>query len=183
MMATNLAGANEKEAAVIESFRSAMRSFTGTVCLITTCTQDDEWRGMAATAVTSVSMEPPASLVCINRSTTLHPALHVSGHFCINVLHQDQHGLIDSFASSKHRARRFQTGDWRQGQCGLPYLPNAQSNVFCRIFKIETVGTHDVMFGSVFDVKLRDDHDPLLYGQGAYLRQARVVPPQVLAAE
>lgn len=156
-----------------EQFRAAMRTFTGTVSVITTCTKDGEWRGMAATAVTSVAMAPPTCLVCVNRETTLHPALVTAGRFCINVLHRDHHALIASFTSSQLRESRFQAGTWRHDSAGLPFLEDAQSNIFCAMFERIPVGTHDVILGRVLEVKVRADHDPLLYGGGSYFRQAR----------
>jgi flavin reductase len=154
------------------AFRTAMRTFTGIVSLITACTEEGEWRGMAATAVTSISMEPPTCLVCVNRDTSLYPAIIAGRRFCINAMHQDHHGLIWSFTNSEHRDSRFQSGRWLVGRDDVPFLEDAQSNIFCEMFDSISVGTHDVIFGHVVDVKLRLDHDPLLYGHGAYLRQA-----------
>lgn len=158
---------------IADQFRSAMRTFAATVSVITTRTEDGEWRGMAATAVTSVSMAPPTCLICVNRETTLHPALLTSRRFCINAMHRDHHELIDSFASSRNRDSRFMSGQWRCDAAGVPYLEDAQSNIFCEMFDHHPVGTHDVVFGHVVDVKVRCDHDPLLYGDGTYFRLAK----------
>lgn len=156
-----------------DRFRAAMRTFTGTVSVITTCTTEGEWRGMAATAVTSVSMAPPTCLICVNRETTLYPALVTFGRFCINAMHRDHHELIASFASSHMRDNRFQSGQWRRDGAGIPFLEDAQSNIFCEMFERFAVGTHDVILGRVVEVKVRADHDPLLYGGGSYFRQAK----------
>lgn len=156
-----------------EQFRAAMRTFTGTVSVITTCTAEGEWRGMAATAVTSVSLAPPTCLICVNRETTLYPALVASERFCINVMHRDHHELIASFAHSQLRDSRFQLGEWRCDGAGVPFLEDAQSNIFCELFDRFPVGTHDVILGRVGEVKVRADHDPLLYGGGSYYRQAK----------
>ncbi|WP_162918439.1 flavin reductase family protein [Taklimakanibacter deserti] len=156
-----------------ESFRTAMRTFAGTVSVITTCGPEGEWRGMAATAVTSVSMAPPTCLICVNREATLHPALITSRRFCINAMHHDHHALIGSFASSHLRDSRFLSGQWRVDGAGVPFLEDAQSNIFCEMFDRHPIGTHDVVFGRVVEVKVRPDHDPLLYGDGAYYRLAK----------
>lgn len=172
MTLTSLTATCQDNGDVSDAFRAAMRTFTGIVSLITTCTDDGDWRGMAATAVSSISMDPPTCLICINRETTLYPALMASGRFCINAMHQDHHALMWSFTSSKHRESRFQAGSWRRWDDGVPFLENAQSNIFCEMFKSVSVGTHDVIFGHVTKVMLRSDHDPLLYGNGTYLGQA-----------
>ena len=56
-------------------FRLAMRKLASTVTVLTT-READEHHGMAATAVTSLSTEPPSLLVCVNRSASLHDPLH-----------------------------------------------------------------------------------------------------------
>ncbi len=154
------------------AFRAAMRSFTGIVTLVSARTPEGEWRGMAATAVTSVSMDPPSCLVCINRSASLYPAVMATRRFCINAMHQDHHALMPSFTRPEHRDSRFELGPWRAGRDGIPYVDGAQSNIFCVLMDRFTVGTHDVVIGRVTEVKLRPDLDPLLYGNGSYMRQA-----------
>jgi flavin reductase len=158
--------------AMEELFRAAMRTFTSSVTLVTSRTVEGEWRGLAATAVTSVSMAPPTCLVCVNREASLYSAVIASRLFCINAMHQDHHALMASFTTSENRGARFLSGAWRPGRDGLPFLENAQFNIFCEIFDRFSVGTHDVVVGRVLEVKSRPDRDPLLYGDGAYLRQA-----------
>ena len=52
-------------------FRKAMRRLTSAVTVITTAHEDRRY-GMTATAVTSVSADPPSLLICVNRSASLH---------------------------------------------------------------------------------------------------------------
>ena len=163
--------ASATAAEITDGFRAAMRTVTGTVMLVTTCDSVGGWRGMAATAFSSVSMEPPSCLVCINRGSSVYPALIETGRFCINVVHQDQHDLMPSFTKPGLRAERFRTGEWTSGEYGLPYLADAQSNVFCMLTDSVSVGTHDVLIGAAIAVLTRSGHDPLLYGNGSYLRQ------------
>ena len=180
MISTVLSGADSKgdegRGSTSETealFRAAMRTFTGSVTLVTSRTPEGEWRGMAATAVASVSMAPPTCLFCVNHDATLYPAVIASRLFCINVMHQDHHALMPSFTNAANRSGRFQSGPWRTGRDGIPFLDNAQSNIFCEIFGRLPVGTHDVVVGRVVEVMSRRDSDPLLYGGGVYLRQTK----------
>lgn len=154
------------------AFRAAMRLFTGTVTIVTACAPDGTWRGIAATAVTSVAMDPPTLLVCVNRGSSLHPALVATRRFCVNGMHQDHHGLMPGFTKPEHREGRFRTGDWRHGPDGVPVLAGAQFSILCEVAECASVGTHDVVLGRVREVATRADWDPLLYGAGTYLRQA-----------
>lgn len=164
--------AGEAAEAVEAAFRAAMRLFTGTVTIVTTRAPDGEWRGIAATAVTSVSMAPPTLLVCVHRGSSIHPALVATRLFCVNGMHQDHHGLMPGFSKPEHRAARFLAGDWRHGTGGVPVLAGAQFSILCEVAECASVGTHDVVLGRVLEVATRADWDPLLYGDGTYLRQA-----------
>src|SRR3546814_11559677 len=66
--------------------RAAMRRLAATVTVISTRADDGIRHGMTATAVTSVSADPPAVLACVNRSAALHAQLHLGPLFCINLL-------------------------------------------------------------------------------------------------
>lgn len=156
---------------IADAFRTAMRTVTGTVTIVTARSSAGEWRGMAATAFSSVSMEPPTCLVCINRGSSVYPALIETKRFCVNVMHQDHHDLMPSFTKPELREERFWSGAWACGDDGLPYLAGAQSNVFCALIGSVSVGTHDVLIGTALAVLTRPDHDPLLYGNGSYMRQ------------
>ena len=69
-----------------QNFRSTMRRFPATVTVITACASGDQRdHGMTVTAVTSVSMEPPSLLVCLNNRTLLHELLLCRPDFIVNV--------------------------------------------------------------------------------------------------
>jgi flavin reductase len=77
-------------------FRKAMRTLASAVSIVSTA-HDDRRFGMTATAVCSLSMQPPTLLVCVNQSTSLHHPLLSAGRFCINILHADQDELARTF--------------------------------------------------------------------------------------
>ncbi|MBP7705041.1 MAG: flavin reductase [Caulobacter sp.] len=72
-----------------DAFRSAQRRLASSVAVITA----GAWEGavgMTATAVTSVSMDPPSLLVCVNRSATLHGAVMRTGRFRVTYLRTER---------------------------------------------------------------------------------------------
>jgi flavin reductase (DIM6/NTAB) family NADH-FMN oxidoreductase RutF len=81
------------------AFRQAMRGIAGTAHLVTTSDAAGAWHGMAATAVTSVSMDPPSLLVCINRDATTRSPVEARGAFCVNVLAADHRDHCNRFGS------------------------------------------------------------------------------------
>ena len=153
--------------AVVPDFRKAMRRLAATVTLISTIDASGRRHGMAATAVNSVSMDPPTLLICVNQAASLHAPLIERGRFCINVLMPAHHELVGRFSGQKSGEDRFDAGDWRiEGTSGLPYLHGAQCNLFCRIESVTPVGTHSVIIAAVETVQVHDDVMPLIYANG-----------------
>ena len=158
-----------------QDFKSAMRRLAATVCIVSTA-DEDGWHGMTATAVTSVSMDPPSVLVCVNTTATLHKVLHSGGRFCINLLRASQESYAGTFSSSKIRgADRFADHAWKASDetDGLPYLVEAQSNMFCDIDQAVSYGTHTIFIGRVNSVRNGELVSPLLYAGPTTLRTGR----------
>src|SRR5919108_2395583 len=68
-----------------EQFKAGMRALAGAVNIIASVNAGHRY-GMTATAVCSVSAEPPTVLACINKLATTHGAVMKSKMFCVNVL-------------------------------------------------------------------------------------------------
>ena len=158
-----------------QDFKSAMRRLAATVCIIATA-DEDGWHGMTATSVTSVSMDPPSVLVCVNTTTTLHKVLHSGKRFCVNLLRASQEAYAGTFASSKIRgADRFADHAWKanEDEGGLPYLVDAQANLFCDIDHMVPYGTHTIFIGRVNAIRIGELVSPLVYADGQYLATRR----------
>jgi flavin reductase (DIM6/NTAB) family NADH-FMN oxidoreductase RutF len=161
--------------ALQQDFKSAMRRLAATVSIIAT-TDEDGWHGMTATSVTSVSMDPPSVLVCVNTTASLHKVLHAGRRFCVNLLRASQESYAGTFSSSKIRgADRFAEHAWKASdeEDGLPYLVDAQANLFCDIDQTISYGTHTIFIGRVSAIRIGELVSPLLYADGQYLATRR----------
>jgi len=147
-------------------FRRAMRTLASAVSIISTARGNKPF-GMTATAVTSMSMEPPSLLVCINQSAGLHGPLLESRRFCVNILHGHQTDLANVFGS-KQEKDRFAFGEWATDAHGVPYLVQAQANVICDVDDTHAYGTHTIVIGKVRRVHVRGSVNPLIYQDGRY---------------
>lgn len=148
------------------AFRNAMRRFASTVSIISV-QSGSERHGTTATAVTSVSLDPPSLLVCINQDSRLHEFLRKEERFCVNVLQVGNLPVSRAFSSAISSVERFAHGDW-QADHGIPYLADAQANLFC-VREVEVpYGSHTIFIGRVFDARVRNDIRPLLYRNGGY---------------
>src|SRR6266852_1405794 len=122
-----------------------MRRFPAAVTVITT-SADGVDVGMTATAVTSLSVQPPSLLVCINRTSGFHKQIEGSGCFCVNILRVDHQEISAALGGAQPAAERFATGNWLH-RGGIPYLANAQASIFCRKSALFAHTTHSVVIG------------------------------------
>lgn len=151
-------------------FREAMRRVASTVNVISICV-DGQPLGITATAVSSLSMEPPSLLVCINRAAFVHAKMEDSAHFGVNVLHRDQEPLATMFADRAQHALRFAAG-WETDGVNPPRLIEAQASIRCRRIDSHAFGTHSIFIGQVESAVVREDIHPLVYLNGRYLSVA-----------
>ena len=147
-------------------FKQAMRRVASTVNVITVCV-GGEPMGITATAMSSLSLDPPSLLICINRTASLHSPLEDVSHFCVNVLHRSQEEIGRMFADKSRRELRFATG-WQVDCARPPQLADAQAAILCRRIRHFPYGTHSIFIGEVEEVAVREDVDPLLYVDGRY---------------
>jgi flavin reductase (DIM6/NTAB) family NADH-FMN oxidoreductase RutF len=152
-----------------EDFRLAMRRLAGGVSIISGAGPDGPL-GVTATAVTSLTADPPSILCCLNRSLQLEAAVKETGRFGVNMLRADHHDLAKRFAGM-HGARgsaKFEQGNWTILPSDVPALTDSLVTFDCRVDHILEVGTHSIFVGVIADVHFGESGDPLVYCNGAF---------------
>ena len=157
---------SEIDQSVSQDFRQAMRRVASTVNVITICPGGAPM-GITATAMSSLAMDPPSLLVCINRMAAMHASMEDVSHFCVNVLHRDQEAIAQMFADRRQHALRFTSG-WTVDCERPPRLIDAQAAILCRRTEHHRFATHSIFIGVVEEVALREDVNPLVYLNGDY---------------
>ena len=153
---------------VSAAFRTAMRRLASAVAVVTAKGPDGP-TGMAATSLTSMTMDPPAILVCVNRSASLHACLSEGTPFTVSLLARHQRDVSAAFGGAVPREQRFGVGQWTADERGLLILDEAQANLSCVAELLVPYGTHTVVIGKVDSVRLSGEVDPLIYQDGKYL--------------
>lgn len=152
-----------------EDFRQGMRRLAASVTILTTRMADGTRIGMTATAVCSVSGDPPTLLCCINRTNATRTAFAESGIYAVNVLAAGEDDIATRFATPMSPEERFARGAWTTLSTGAPILEDAVASFDCRIAQIAEIGSHSIFFGEVLSVNVRGAHvAPLLYAHGGY---------------
>ncbi len=138
-------------------FREGMSRLGAAVNLIATDGEAGR-HGFTASAVCSVTDDPPTLLVCINRGVRSHDAFLANRCLSVNVLAGSQENLSGVFADrTVDMDARFAAAaetEWLVGGTGAPLLASAIASFDCRIGTVSPVGTHSVVFCDVLDVRL-----------------------------
>ena len=151
-------------------FKQAMRQLAGGVALVSTV-HEGVRHGLTVTAVSSLTMDPPALLISVNRHASAFDALVKSGQFCVNLLTHAQSDLAGAFARKPDGDARFLNGTWREGALGLPVLENAVASISCRLQNQVTYGTHAILIGAVEHLEIASEPvPPLIYLSGEFCR-------------
>jgi len=148
-------------------FRRVLGHFATGVTIVTTCDSDGRPTGLTASAFTSVSLDPPLVLVCIDHKSQSHGPLVDGGRFAVNILSVDQEALSRKFATT--RLDKFDGVAYRLSPLGLPILAEALAHLECVTVSTHVEGDHTILVGRVEDVSAGSGH-PLLYYCGQYER-------------
>lgn len=143
-----------------------MRHVAATVYAVTTGHGGERF-GILATAVSSLSFEPPSLLVCVNRSASLHDPLANADVFAVNILGLGNRDVAEQFMGAPNE-ERFAVGDW-QDVHGAPVLVSAQSSLVCRRVHCHEFGTHSIFIGELVAAHHRENAAPLTYYDRRYI--------------
>lgn len=160
--------ATERSTTALEQgvFRDVIGRFTSGVTIITTAADGTD-RGTTASAVSSLSMEPPMLLICLNRTSDTRGAVLASGMFGVNILAEDQGEIASQFA--RKGPDKFQGVSVLRGQTGVPLIGGALAHLECEVSESVNGGTHTVFLAHVRHADATDA-TPLTYFRGRFGR-------------
>ena len=154
---------------LVSDFKAAMRRLAATVTIVSV-RNGDQRHGMAATAVTSLTTDPPSLLACVNKSASIHDPIVESGGFCVNLLACEHHHLVPTFSGKEKGEQRFAFGEWGVGDMDIPYLVGAQASIFCKVDKTVSYHSHTIFIGAVRRIQMTEDVAPLVYQDGGFFK-------------
>jgi flavin reductase (DIM6/NTAB) family NADH-FMN oxidoreductase RutF len=151
-------------------FRKAMRQLTGGVSVVT-AGRGRDISGMTVTSVSSLSVDPPALIVSINRESSSWPLLKRYGFFGVNILTPDQIDIAERFTGKGglKGADRFAGAGWMTRASGVPLLVGALAAIDCEVEDIVERHSHAIVIGRVLDVAVSARTAALAYWQGRYV--------------
>jgi len=153
------------------AFKKGMRHLAASVTLITTC-EGKARGGLTATAVCSVSADPPQILVCVNKSASAHDTIGSAGFFCVNILAPDHRKIAERFAGMdgvEGDARFGDMAEWSTLTTGAPVLKGCPVSFDCKLVSEVSAGTHTIYIGQIIDIALDPVALPLVYADGNFV--------------
>ncbi len=155
-------------------FRSGMRGLAASVNVITTAVEGERG-GLTATAVMSLTVEPPQLGITVNKANGSIKLIERAEIFAVNVLAHDQLDIGHMFAGAigARGEARFKVGTWTTMVTGAPVLEQARVNFDCRVIARFELSTHILFVGMIEAVHVNSMADPLLYFDGCYGEFAR----------
>lgn len=151
----------------VDDFKKAMQLWASGVTVVTTHSEKFGRQGMTVTAFSSVSINPPQVLVCLNESADTGMGIEESQCFAVNVLSSTQQDVSNQFAGGSSQEQRFENTPWTSGVTGAPILDNSIMSLECNVIEKIHAGTHWIIIGAVQNCVCRSG-DPLLYYRSAY---------------
>jgi flavin reductase len=127
--------------------------------------------GMTANAFTSVSLDPPLILVCVDRSAAIYETVLAHGGFGVSMLSASQEHVARYFAdhSRPRGAEEFSTVEWSPGPgTGAPILHGAIAWLDCALVNSYDGGDHEIFIGSVQASGFGPAEDALVFFGGGF---------------
>lgn len=159
-----------------EAFKRCVGSFPTGVAVVTATAADGTPVGVTVSSLTSVSLEPPLILFCLDkRALSLH-AFSESRQFRVHVLAGEQAAMAMRFA--RRGIAKFAEPRHADADGGPPRLPDTHASMLCETAHEYDAGDHVILVGQVMAVESGDGDDPLVYHRGRFGHFASDLPVQ-----
>ena len=147
-----------------QQFKKVAGQWASGVAVVSAAGGEAGASGLTITSVTSLSLDPPQYLICLDGKSATLAAIRDSGMFCINYLKATQQSLSQLFAKKGGDKARQLTA---RSAHGVPCIDGALAVIECRVETIHIGGDHAIIVGNVLSADT-DGGDPLVYFRGGY---------------
>jgi 3-hydroxy-9,10-secoandrosta-1,3,5(10)-triene-9,17-dione monooxygenase reductase component len=148
-----------------EEFRRALSAYATGVTVVTAVGPGGP-SGATANSVTSLSLEPPMMLACLDRGSRTLTSVRAQGRFGVNALAAGQGELARRFSGKHPEPDKWDGVEWSERE-ELPRLAGALVWVACELRDLIDGGDHLILTGNVIEAEAGDG-EPLLFHRGDY---------------
>jgi len=152
------------------AFRNVMGTFATGVTIVTF--PEEPPHGMTANAFSSVSLDPPLCLVCVDHDTHTYELLSEGDieSFAVNILARSQQDLAEHFANmTELEDDPFEARPTDASTAGAPIFTDSLAYVDCTVEAVHPAGDHTIYVGRAEDAEILDaESDPLTFFRGQW---------------
>ncbi len=150
-----------------QTFREAWGKYASSVSVITSIEPDGAVHGMAASDISSVSLEPMLVLVCVGHNRNSFSLIHKAGRFALNIMGEDQSDIVKHYASPAEKRDPNKGISFTYTDSGAALIDGSVAQMDCRVVSEHVAGDHTIFIGEVDDIRVHEGM-PLLYCEGSF---------------
>lgn len=155
----------------LRGYRDALGTFGTGVCLVSMVDPTGNAHAITVNSFTSVSLNPPMVLWCLDERSSQYERFANAGHFSISMLAADQRGLSDMFAKA---GRPLLSPDqFDLDTHNVPLIRGSLARLSCRTAWREVAGDHLLIVAHVLGFDRPRRADGLGYFSGGYTVNSR----------
>jgi flavin reductase (DIM6/NTAB) family NADH-FMN oxidoreductase RutF len=147
--------------------RNVMGNFATGVTIITTKDATGKPFGLTANAFSSLSLDPPLLLICVDKKVDCYACFEETKVFGVNFLSEGQDDLSTRFATKG--IEKFEGVPYKLGQLGVALLDGAVAHIECKLANAYEGGDHTIYIGEIQNAAVLSDR-PLLFFRGKYFK-------------
>ncbi len=155
-----------------ESLKKTMRKWASGVGIATTVL-DDQRAGVTVSSFTSVSLEPPTVLICLQEYIHTYKLIRDSNVFAVSLLNDEQSKISAQFAGFvplPEGTDRFYGLKLMTAETGAPILADAIAWMDCRVTAVYESGITRIVVGEVIATGQQEEGFPVVYHNRGYYR-------------
>jgi flavin reductase (DIM6/NTAB) family NADH-FMN oxidoreductase RutF len=131
------------------AFREAMSRLAAGVALLS-AREADGFRGLTVTSLTSLSLDPPLILACLDLNSQTRQLIRLHAAFNVSFFARHHDFLAERFSGRAPAVSRAWDGvPHRLGDNGLPILADAIGWLECTVEEVHPGGDHEIVVGRV----------------------------------
>lgn len=155
-----------------DALKGFNRQFVTGVTVVTTIDEQGQPRGLAANAYSSVSLEPPLVLICVQKTASTYASLFRATHLGINIMSNRQRAVVGTFASKA--PEKFAGLPWHAAPNGSPLIDGSSASIEAEIKERFQAKTHTVFIAKVTHAEIAEEADPMIYKAGHFFDGAEL---------
>jgi flavin reductase (DIM6/NTAB) family NADH-FMN oxidoreductase RutF len=150
----------------VRAFRYALGSFPTGVAVVTTAASAEHHLGITVNSFTSVSLDPPLVLWCMDKKSDRYHAFTKAASYTVSILGTEHQDVSSRLA--KQGQHSLDGIALLPTELGPPALAEALAIFECRAEAVHDAGDHAILIGRVVHFSRHEAGAPLVFFRGKY---------------